>query len=78
MTTFKRWDPHHLVGRYVRRKRDGAVGEVVEVRTSGRSTLVTVRLDSATLHEQAGGEMVGGLSWLRSYFTLLPTHAPKL
>lgn len=67
------------VGARVIRKRDGATGQIVSrdlaVPSTARpgvfgTTIVAVRLDDASLNRQAGGDQVGDLGWLKSYFAI--------
>lgn len=65
------------IGTKVIRKRDGATGTIVSRSLSISSiahpgiygkTIVSVRLDNADWNGQAGGDQVGDLGWLKSYF----------
>lgn len=76
----KRFQADSLTGRYVTRKRDSAIGEVIEVSLSAPSTphpgvwgktIIVIRLQDQTLREAAGGDMTGDLGWFRSNFKVV-------
>ncbi len=67
------------IGQRVERKRDGAAGVIVARSLAVPSvahpgiygkTVVSIRLDDQTLRANAGGDMVGDLSWLKSNFRI--------
>lgn len=68
------------MGRDVARKRDGAIGRVVDVALAvpqvarpGKwgKTIVTVRYRDEAVRREVGGDATGDLGWFRSHFKVL-------